>query len=173
MLNQIIRFSLDHRALMIMLALVLVASGLASLARLPIDAFPDTSPCRCRSTHRALARARDIEAQITFPMEQVISGLPGLARCARSRSSGCRKSPRSSRRDRHFPCPAAGWRTIDTAELPEKAGVNKPEIGPIATGLGEVYHYLLTSDRLNLTDSARSSNGSSRPSSAPCRAWRK
>ncbi len=41
---------------------------------------------------------------------------------------------------------------LSTADLPEQAGVHKPEIGPIATGLGEVYHYRLTSDRHSLTE---------------------
>jgi cobalt-zinc-cadmium resistance protein CzcA len=41
---------------------------------------------------------------------------------------------------------------LATADLPEQSGAHKPEIGPIATGLGEVYHYLLTSDRHNLTE---------------------
>ena len=41
---------------------------------------------------------------------------------------------------------------IASAELPEAAGVDKPTLGPIATGLGEVYHYLMTSDRHDLTE---------------------
>ena len=51
-----------------------------SLASLPIDAFPDTTPVQVQiNTWCRLLGPEEIEVQITFPIEQVISGLPGLS----------------------------------------------------------------------------------------------
>ncbi len=154
MLNQIIRFSLDHRSLMLMLAGVLVVSGLVSLAQLPIDAFPDTSPVSVQvNTFAPSLGPEDIEAQITFPIEQVISGLPAL-REVRSISKFGLSQVTAIFADGFDILRARQLvsERLATADLPEQAGARKPEIGPIATGLGEVYHYLLTSDRHDLTE---------------------
>src|SRR3989304_2056511 len=79
MLNWIIAWSLRHRFAVILFALAFVFGGLYSLSRLPIDAFPDTTPVQVQINTVAAALGPDeIEQQITTPVEQAISGLKGL-----------------------------------------------------------------------------------------------
>jgi heavy metal efflux system protein len=154
MLNKIISFSLDQRLLMLVLAGILVVTGVAAFRQLPIDAFPDTTPVmvQVNTTAPSLGPA-DIETQITYPLEQVIAGLPGLQEVRSISKTGLSQittvfeSGTDILRARQL----VGER-IAAAELPEMSGANKPTLGPIATGLGEVYHYLLTSDRHDLTE---------------------
>ena len=129
-------------------------SGLASLAGLPIDAFPDTSPVSVQiNTFAPSLGSEEIEAQITFPIEQVISGLPAL-REVRSISKFGLSQVTAIFADGFDMLRARQLvsERLATADLPEHSGARRPEIGPIATGLGEVYHYLLTSDRHDLTE---------------------
>ncbi len=154
MLNRIIQFSLEQRLLMLVLAGLLVVSGVLAFQRLPIDAFPDTTPVMVQvNTTAPSLGPGDIETQITYPLEQVIAGLPGLLQVRSISKTGLSQvttvfdSGTDILRARQL----VGER-IASAELPETAGVNKPTLGPIATGLGEVYHYLVTSDRHDLTE---------------------
>src|SRR5512144_963658 len=78
MLNWIIDFSLQHRLLVIAATLALAAVGAVSLGRLDIDAFPDTTPVQIQvNTVAPSLSPEEVERQITFPVEQAISGLPG------------------------------------------------------------------------------------------------
>ena len=79
MLGRVIDLSLRYRVAVFVAAGLLVLVGLASLAELPFDAFPDTTPVQV--TVNAVAPSLsplEVERQITFPMEQAIGGLPGL-----------------------------------------------------------------------------------------------
>ncbi len=78
MLNAIIYGPLRHRFLVIAIAVGLAVTGAFSLARLPVDAFPDTTPVQVQVNTVAPALSPvEIEQQITFPVEQAISGLRG------------------------------------------------------------------------------------------------
>ncbi len=80
MLNWIVDFSLRHRALVIAAALVFGGLGVFSLGRLDIDAFPDTTPVQIQiNTIAPSLSPEETERQITFPVEQAISG--NLCRC--------------------------------------------------------------------------------------------
>ncbi|HEV3137097.1 MAG TPA: efflux RND transporter permease subunit, partial [Pirellulales bacterium] len=154
MLNKIISFSIEQRLLMLVLAGVLVLTGVAAFRQLPIDAFPDTTPVMVQvNTTAPSLGPTDIETLITYPLEQVIAGLPGLQEVRSISKTGLSQittvfdGGTDILRARQL----VGER-IAGAELPEMSGVNKPVLGPIATGLGEVYHYLLTSDRHDLTE---------------------
>src|SRR5579862_7547130 len=79
MLNWLIDFSLRHRVTVIAAALAFAAIGSTALQHIDIDAFPDTTPVQVPINAVAPALGpEEIEQQITFPIEQVISGLPGL-----------------------------------------------------------------------------------------------
>ncbi len=76
MLNWIIDISLKHRLLVILATLAFAVVGGMSLGRLDIDAFPDTTPVQVQINTVAPALGpEEIEQQITFPIEQVLSGL--------------------------------------------------------------------------------------------------
>ena len=79
MLNWIIDTSLRHRFAVIALALALVGGGVVSMRYLDIDAFPDTTPVQVQVNTVAPALGpEEVEQRITFPIEQVIGGLPRL-----------------------------------------------------------------------------------------------
>ena len=79
MLNWVIGWSLRHRFMVILGALAFVLWGLHSLSRLPIDAFPDTTPVQVQiSTVAPALSPEEVERQITQPVEVAVSGLPRL-----------------------------------------------------------------------------------------------
>src|SRR6266478_2478097 len=79
MLNWIIQISLRHRLFVIAAALVFAVAGMWSLRYLDIDAFPDSTPVQVQINTVAPALGpEEIEQQVTFPVEQVLSGLPKL-----------------------------------------------------------------------------------------------
>jgi cobalt-zinc-cadmium resistance protein CzcA len=144
MLNRIITWSLEHRLLVIVLSLVLVVLGVQALLRMPIDAFPDTTPVQVQINTVAPALSPlEIEQQITFPVEQAISGLPGLDEVRSISKFGLSQVTVifEDGTDIYFARQLVMER-LQTVELPE--GTPRPEMGPVATGLGEVYHYIVT-----------------------------
>lgn len=79
MLERIIHWSLRNRLLVIVGALALVCWGAYSLAHLPVDAFPDTTPVLVQVNTAAPAlSAEEIELQVTAPIERELGGTPGI-----------------------------------------------------------------------------------------------
>ncbi|TAN37739.1 MAG: efflux RND transporter permease subunit [Verrucomicrobia bacterium] len=149
MLNWIINFSLNNRLLVCVLTLGLVIIGGRSLSLLPIDAFPDTTPVQVQiNTTAAALNPQETEAQITLPVELAISGLPGLHN-VRSISKFGLSQVVATFTD-HVSVYTARQlisERLQSVELPE--GLARPQLGPIATGLGEVFHYVVRSTDTN------------------------
>ena len=79
LLNAVIRWALAHRPAVIVAWIGIAIAGLVSFFRLPMDAFPDTTPVQVQVNATAAALAPlEVERQVTFPIEQALSGLPGL-----------------------------------------------------------------------------------------------
>ena len=145
MLNRIINFSLQNRLLVCVLAAILVVVGGRSRSVLPIDAFPDTTPVQVQiNTTAAALNPQETEAQITVPVELAVSGLPGL-QTVRSISKFGLSQVVATFDDRIdiFKARQLIMERLQTVELP--AGFERPQLGPIATGLGEVFHYVVRS----------------------------
>ena len=152
MLNKIIEFSLNNRLVVIVLTLALVAVGVISFVRLPMDAFPDTTPVQVQiNTNAPSLSPLEIEQQITFPVELAISGLPGLQTVRSLSKFGLSQVVVifDDETDIYFARQLIMER-LQSAELPE--GSPRPGLGPVSTGLGEVFHYLVESDRHSLTE---------------------
>jgi cobalt-zinc-cadmium resistance protein CzcA len=144
MLNKLIDFSLRHRVLVILIALALAVIGGAALTHLNIDAFPDTTPVQVQINTTAPAlNPKEVEQQITFPIEQVIGGLPGLKELRSVSKFGLSQVVVifEDGVDIYFARQLLTER-LNAVELPP--GIERPRLGPVATGLGEVYHYILT-----------------------------
>jgi cobalt-zinc-cadmium resistance protein CzcA len=152
MLNAIIYWSLRHRFLVIAIAVGFVFTGAFSLSRLPIDAFPDTTPVQVQVNTVAPALAPvEIEQQITFPVEQTISGLKGLVEVRSISKFGLSQVTVIFDDDTDiYLARQQVMERLSTVELPE--GLAQPAMGPVATGLGEVFHYILTSDTKTLSE---------------------
>lgn len=146
MLNAIIDFSLRHRLLVCLATLAFALLGARAITELPIDAFPDTTPVQVQinTTGPALSPI-EVEQQITLPVELSVSGLPGLQNVRSISKFGLSQVVAT------FDDSAGIYlarqlisERLQTVELPE--GISRPQLGPISTGLGEVFHYTVTSD---------------------------
>lgn len=81
MLNAIIRFALSHRLLVVAFAAFIVVYGGITLYQLPIDVFPDiTKPTVTILTESHGMAPEEVETRVTIPMENDLSGLPGVER---------------------------------------------------------------------------------------------
>ena len=152
MLNAIIDWSLRYRFLVIALTLLLVMTGAYSAVHLPVDAFPDSTPVQVQiNTIAPALTPLEIEQQITFPVEQAIGGLKGLKEVRSLSKFGLSQVTVifEDGVDIYFARQLVTER-LGTVELPE--GLPSPTMGPVATGLGEVFHYILTSPTRSLSD---------------------
>ena len=152
MLNRIISWSLEHRVWVLFLSLILMASGVYALFKLPIDAFPDTTPSQVQINTVAPALSPlEIEQQITFPIEQSISGLPKLSNVRSISKFGLSQVTVifEDGTDIYFARQLVSER-IQTVKLPDD--ISRPEMGPVATGLGEVFHYLVSGEGKTLEE---------------------
>lgn len=155
MLNWVIDFSLRHRALVILASLLFAVIGGFSLQQLDIDAFPDTTPVQIQiNTVAPSLASEEIERQITFPVEQAISGLPGLHELRSISKFGLSQVVLifGDGIDIYFARQLINER-LSTVELPD--GIGRPQMGPVSTGLGEVFHYVVVYDGVDLSQVAR------------------
>ncbi len=144
MLNWIIGWSLRNRLLVLLGTVGFVLWGVSSMWRLPIDAFPDTTPVQVQiNTAAPSLTPEEVEQQVTIPVESVISGLPGLVDVRSISRFGLSQLTVTFEdgTDIYFARQLVGER-LSTADLPD--GIERPEMGPVATGLGEVFHYIVT-----------------------------
>jgi cobalt-zinc-cadmium resistance protein CzcA len=143
MLNWIIDFSLRNRAVVLVLVAAVIVAGGWSLQYLDVDAFPDTTPVMVQINTTAPSLApEEVERQITFPIEQVISGLPGLEQLRSISKFGLSQVVVvfEDATDIYFARQLINER-LTTVELP--TGIERPKMGPVSTGLGEVFHYIV------------------------------
>ncbi len=152
MLTQTIEWSLRNRWIVLGGAAAVVLAGLLAFRDLPIDAFPDTTPTQVQVNSVAPALTpEEVERQLTIPIEQALSGLPrveelrsiskfGLAQITLRFADGT---------DLWFARQQVAER-VGRVELPP--GLERPSLGPVATGLGEVFHYLVKSKTRSLEE---------------------
>ncbi|WP_437186731.1 efflux RND transporter permease subunit [Planctomicrobium sp. SH668] len=151
-LNRIIDFCLHNRVLVILGVLAAGVAGLFSLQHLDIDAFPDTTPVQVQINTTAPALSpEEVERQITFPIEQAISGLPGLEQLRSISKFGLSQVVVvfEDGIDIYFARQLINER-LGSVEMPQ--GIARPQMGPVATGLGEVFHYVVTGQGTDVTE---------------------
>lgn len=144
MFEQIVRFSIERRFLMMSLVLLLVAAGLWSYQRLPIDAVPDITNVQVQiNTEAAGFSPLETEQRITFPVESALYGLPHLSYTRSISRYGLSQVTVvfEDGTDIYFARNLINERlgTIK-AQLPQGL---EPIMGPIATGLSEIFMYTL------------------------------
>ncbi|HZT82621.1 MAG TPA: efflux RND transporter permease subunit, partial [Gemmataceae bacterium] len=166
MLSAIISWSLNNRWLVLALALALAASGFVALNHLNIDAFPDTTPVQVQiNTVAPGLVATEVERLITFRIEMLMGGMPGLRNVRSISQFGLSQVTVTfdDGTDIYLARQVIAER-LSTLEMPP--GVPRPELGPVATGLGEVLHYQVVPARkhpMNLTDLRTTQNWVVRP----------
>jgi cobalt-zinc-cadmium resistance protein CzcA len=151
-LNGVIDFSLRHRFAVILTAAVCAAAGGLALAHLDVDAFPDTTPVQVQVNTAAPALTpEEVERQITASIEQKIGGMPRLRQLRSVSKFGLSQVVVTFEdgTDVYFARQLVNER-LGTVELPP--GVARPTLGPVSTGLGEVFHYLVSSPGYDLSE---------------------
>lgn len=140
MINKIIEFSVKNRLFVFLMTGILILAGLKAFQELSIDAVPDITNTQVQvNTPVSGLVPEEIERMVTYPIESAMNGLPGVQNIRSISRYGIsqvtivfedKADVYSSRQ-----LVAEKLQNID---LPEGL---KPEMGPISTGLGEIFHY--------------------------------
>ncbi|HNG31447.1 MAG TPA: efflux RND transporter permease subunit [Blastocatellia bacterium] len=145
MINALIRFAVAQRLLVLLAVALLIGAGIYSLMNLPIDAVPDVTNVQVQVLTAAPALSPlDVERQITFPVEVAMSGLPDIEEIRSVSKFGLSAVTIvfDDGIDIYFARQLVLERLSQAREqIPENIGA--PEMGPISTGLGEIYQYEL------------------------------
>jgi cobalt-zinc-cadmium resistance protein CzcA len=146
MLDKLNHFVLNHRLIVIVGTVVLMGAGVYAWRTLPIDAFPDVTNVQVMILTEAPGLAPvDVEQQISFPLEMAMQGLPDVLQI-RSLSKAALSQVVIVFEDKvdTYSSRQLVFERLQSAKeaLPEWA---EPEMGPISTGLGEIYQYTLES----------------------------
>lgn len=144
MLNKIIHFSIYNRGVVLFLTFLMVVAGIYSFQQLPIDAVPDitNNQVQINTIIEGLA-PEEIERTVTFPVESSMRGVAGveqvrsITRFGLSQVTVIFKDSVDIFRARQLVTERLQGVSGD---LPSSA---KPELGPISTGLGEIYQFIL------------------------------
>jgi cobalt-zinc-cadmium resistance protein CzcA len=144
MIEALIRASLQQRVILVVVALALCAFGVRALQTLSVDAFPDVTNVQVQIATEAPGRSpEEVERFITVPIEIAMTGLPRLTEMRSLNRNGLSIITLVFREDVdvYFARQLVLERLIEVgARMPE--GVT-PILGPVSTGLGEVYQYTL------------------------------
>src|SRR6478752_8507324 len=140
MIEHLIAVSLQQRWLVLLLALGAVAFGAWNFQRLPIDAVPDITNVQVQINTAAPGYSPlETEQRVTYPIETVMAGLPGLEQTRSLSRYGLSQVTVIFKdgTDIYFARQLVNQRLQEARDrLP--AGVT-PSMGPISTGLGEIY----------------------------------
>ena len=140
MIERILVFSIERRWLVVLLCAAASAVGLWSLTKLPIDAVPDITNTQVQINMIAPALSPvEVEKQVTFPIETALAGIPGLELTRSFSRNGFAQITAifTDRTDIYFARQQVNERLAEAkAGLPPGVEI---KMGPISTGLGEVY----------------------------------
>lgn len=156
MMNRIIRFSVFNRGIILVFTLLFVVAGFYAFNNLPIDAVPDitNNQVQINTVVEGLA-PEEIERTITFPIEAAMRGIAGvtqvrsITRFGLSQVTVVFKDEVDIYRARQ----SVSERLQGvTGDLPKIA---QPQLGPISTGLGEIYQYIIDYEKIATDPSER------------------
>ena len=140
MIGRIVTFAVEKRWLVLLLTVAAALAGIFALQRLPIDAVPDITNNQVQINVVAPALSPDqIEKQVAFTVETALAGIPGLEYTRSLSRNGFAQVTAvfDEATDIYFARQQVAER-LRTAEESLPDGVN-PEMGPIATGLGDIF----------------------------------
>ncbi len=145
MINRIVDFSLNNRFLVIILWLLAGVLGVRAMGDLPIDAVPDVTNVQVQVLTNSPGLApQEVESLITFPVESAMSGIPKVEEIRSVSKFGLSVVTIvfEEGTDIYWARQLVGERLVEAREaVPE--GYGEPEMGPISTGLGEIYQFEL------------------------------
>ena len=145
MIDKIISFSINNKLIVALLVLGLIAWGSYSLTQLSVDAVPDITDNQVQviTITPALA-AQEVERLITFPIEMTMASIPDIEEIRSFSRFGLSVVTVvfKEKTDIYWARQQIGERLVEAEkQIPE--GIGTPEMGPITTGLGEIYQYVV------------------------------
>ncbi|HEU4407713.1 MAG TPA: CusA/CzcA family heavy metal efflux RND transporter [Polyangiaceae bacterium] len=152
LLSAIVAWSLRNRAVVLVATLLFVAVGIRAALSLPIDAVPDVTNVQVQviTTAPALSPV-EVEQYVTVPVERAMAGVPKSTEVRSVSKYGLSVVTVvfDDGTDIYFARQLVGERMRDAqAAVPAQYG--KPEVGPISSGLGEIYQFVVKNDGLSL-----------------------
>ena len=145
MINRIIDFSINNKFIIGLLTLALIVAGIYSMTQVPIDAVPDITNNQVQViTQSPNLGTEDIEQFVTYPVEVAMSNLPDVKEIRSISRFGLSVVTVVFDDDMgtYLPRQLVSEKLTEVREqIPEELG--QPSMGPISTGLGEVYQYTL------------------------------
>lgn len=145
MLSYIIQFSLKNKLIIVLFTFSIIVFGIYSLLNIPIGAVPDVTNNQVQviTTSRDLS-TQDVEQFITYPVELEMANLPGVKEIRSISKFGLSVVTIvfEDAMGTYLPRQLIAEK-IKTASDNIPAGFGSPEMGPITTGLGEIYQYVL------------------------------
>ncbi len=154
MLDRLLHISLTQRALVVMATLGIAIWGAVSWSRLNLDAVPDITTNQVQiNTMTGGMGPLEVERLVTFPIETGMAGLPGVLGTRSLSQYGLSQVTVTFEdgMDIFFARQLVNERLGGVGgELPE--GIDPPEMGPVSTGLGDIYMFSLESDSRPITD---------------------
>ncbi|MGV8993924.1 MAG: CusA/CzcA family heavy metal efflux RND transporter [Flavobacterium sp.] len=148
MLERIIQYSIHHKLIILLFTAGIVGFGLYSLANIPIGAVPDVTNNQVQviTTSRNLA-TEDVEKFLTYPVELEMANLPGVKEIRSISKFGLSVVTVvfDDNMGTYLPRQLIAEK-IKSAEEKIPAGFGKPFMGPVSTGLGEIYQYIIDVD---------------------------
>ena len=153
MIERLIRISLEQRVVVLLAALGVSLGGVLAFRSVPIDAFPDVTPVQVQIITRAPSLAPpEIERLVTFPLEIELINLPGKTELRSVSRFGISVVTVvfEDTVDTYFARQLVLERLVHVrAQLPQAAN---PVLGPVSTGLSEVFMYLVEGPSQNLQE---------------------
>jgi cobalt-zinc-cadmium resistance protein CzcA len=145
MLNRIIEYSIQHKLIVLLLTVGIIGFGIYSLANIPIGAVPDVTNNQVQviTTSRNLA-TQDVEKFLTYPVELEMANLPGVKEIRSISKFGLSVVTVvfEDEMGTYLPRQLIAEK-IKSAEEKIPQGFGKPFMGPVSTGLGEIYQYII------------------------------
>ncbi|MEC9409076.1 MAG: CusA/CzcA family heavy metal efflux RND transporter, partial [Pseudomonadota bacterium] len=147
MLDLLIKLAIARRNLVMVVVAIVALLGLWNFNRLPIDAVPDITNVQVMiNTEAPGFTPLEVEQRITYPLETALAGLPGLEYTRSVSRYGLSQviAIFSDDTDIYFARQLVGERMASaSSRLP---GGLQPEMGPIATGLGEIFMFTVDAE---------------------------
>ena len=145
MLSNIINFSIKNKFIVLLFTTFIIGFGLYSLSQIPIGAVPDVTNNQVQviTTSRSLS-TEDMEQFITYPVELEMANLPGVQEIRSISKFGLSVVTIvfDDAMGTYLPRQLIAEKIKSASEKIPK-GFGSPEMGPITTGLGEIYQYVL------------------------------
>ena len=147
MLDRLLHFSLTQRFLVIIGTILLVGFGLVSWRQLNLDAVPDITTNQVAiNTETGGMGPEEVEKLVTFPIETAMGGIPGVTQVRSLSQYGLSQVTVTFKDevDTYFARQLVSERLNNVKEL-LPSGIESPQMGPVSTGLGDIYMYALES----------------------------